>query len=131
MAAQPLVIEFGTCYVRAGRAGESAPRLVLASPLAVLREPGQPGLLGPDAWRGAVDVFAAELVSLRLLARPAQHCVLLVEDPCLPRAAREALVDAVVGCGPKGVAFCPGLAAAAVAASHGVLKILGEALSAT
>ena len=113
-----VVLEIGSKYVRAGFAGEAAPRCVYDSPLGAL---GDAAALGRDAWRGALDACLGDVFARGLLGP--RGVALLLENPTAPRELREALVDGVLLAGARSVAFCPGLAAAAASQTALVVDV--------
>ena len=117
-----IVVDVGSAFVRAGYAGEPAPRCVVPSPLRMLQGGGRV-LFDRVGWRGVLDEFLGDLFAVELLARPQQHVVLLLENATCPRALREALVDGVLRCRPRGVAFAPALAAAAASRTALVVDV--------
>ena len=112
-----VIVELGSAYARVGYCGEAMPRRRLASPF--LEE-------GDDESNvSCIEVWLSEVVSdVLLVAKASQVSIVIVENETASRGVREALVSALAALGPKKVAFCPALVAAAGATARETVLLL-------
>mmetsp|Transcript_18354 Transcript_18354/g.52567 ORF Transcript_18354/g.52567 Transcript_18354/m.52567 type:complete len:411 (+) Transcript_18354:84-1316(+) len=129
----PVVIEFGSSYLRIGISGEAAPRHIVPTPAPLGALPQITALKNEAEWDGCLYPLLSHIsTNLLLLKSLKSRPVIIVEPFVSPTAFQNAICKSLLGwLGAPSVTFVPGAAAVALpyglALGHGIVVDVGRA----
>ena len=129
----PVVIEFGTSYLRIGISGEAAPRHIIPTPAPLGTLPRITGLKNDAEWDGCLYPLLSHIATNLLLLKSLKtRPVIVVESFVSPTAFQNAICKSLLGwLGAPSVTFVPGAAAVALpyglGLGHGIVVDIGRA----
>lgn len=129
----PVVIEFGSSYLRIGLSGEAAPRHIIPTPAPLGMLPQITALKNDSEWDGCLYPLLSQIATNLLLLKSLKTRPVIVVEPFVsPSAFQSAICRSLLGwLGAPSVTFIPGAAAVALpyglGLGHGIVVDVGRA----
>ena len=129
----PVVIEFGSSYLRIGISGEAAPRHIIPTPAPLGSLPRITSLKNEAEWDGCLYPLLSHISTNLLLLKSLKNRPVIVVEPFVsPTAFQEAICRSFLRwLGAPSVTFVPGAAAVVLpyglGLGHGIVVDIGRA----